>query len=155
MDSIKVFPMTVEDLSEVVEIEENSFAVPWSLNSFLSELIENERAVYLVAKDNLRRVLGYIGMWVVIDEGHITNLAVAPLFRRRGVGKKLLENLIKLSRVNGLERLTLEVRVSNTAAQKLYESFGFVSAGIRPRYYIDNNEDAMIMWNDLSKWHMQ
>lgn len=143
---IAVEPMKIEDLQDVMEIETLSFAVPWSRNSFLYELLENERAFYWVAKETFGRIIGYIGMWVVLDEGHITNVAVHPNFRRRGAGEALMNELIRGSRLNGVSHLTLEVRFSNQAAQQLYTKLGFVEAGIRRRYYADNNEDAIIMW---------
>ena len=139
--------MKLGDVDEVLAIERESFLTPWSRFAFLSELLENERAVYLVARCN-GRVAGYVGMWRVADEGHITNLAVHPAFRRRGVGRTLLGAICDLAEAQRLARMTLEVRVSNINAQRLYESFGFASAGIRPGYYQDNNEDAIIMWRD-------
>ncbi|MGE5554030.1 MAG: ribosomal protein S18-alanine N-acetyltransferase [Betaproteobacteria bacterium] len=140
--------MEVGDVEEVLAIEQASFPTPWSRLAFLSELLENERAVYLVAREE-GKVIGYAGMWRILDEGHITNLAVHPDARRRGVGRRLLDALCNLAVARGLRRLTLEVRVSNVAAQHLYESFGFLPAGVRPGYYQDNNEDALIMWRDL------
>lgn len=146
MVNVRIMLMTMEDLESVIEIEESSFPIPWSRNSFLYELLENERAVYLVAKDTFNRVLGYVGLWIVFDEGHITNLAVHPLYRRQGVAQALLEGLIETVRPKGVQHLTLEVRVSNRPAQQLYEKMGFVHMGIRRKYYLDNNEDAFIMW---------
>lgn len=146
MVDVRILPMTLEDVESVVEIEESSFPVPWSKNSFIYELLENERAVYLVAKDVMERVLGYVGLWVVFEEGHITNLAVHPLYRRQGVARALLEGLIEAVRPLGVQHLTLEVRASNRPAQQLYEKMGFVQVGIRRKYYLDNNEDAFIMW---------
>jgi ribosomal-protein-alanine N-acetyltransferase len=144
--AIKVVPMCVEDLEGIIEIENSSFTTPWSRNSFLHELFENERAVYLVAKDEFDRLVGYIGMWIIFDEGHITNLAVHPNFRRRGVGSRLLKGLIAYGRREGIKYLTLEVRRSNETAQNLYYKHGFVHMGVRRKYYLDNNEDALIMW---------
>lgn len=141
-------PMRVEDVEEVLVIEQVSFATPWSRLAFLSELLENERSVYLVAREE-GRVVGYVGMWRILDEGHITNLAVHPDFRRQGIGRRLLQTLSNLSVARGLRRMTLEVRVSNDPAQRLYASLGFLVAGRRPGYYQDNHEDALIMWCDL------
>ena len=137
--------MRLADLEQVLEIERLSFPTPWSRQSFLHELLENERAVYLVYKE-AGRVYGYIGMWVVLDEGHITNLAVHPAFRRRGTGRSLIVRLEEIARERGVRHLTLEVRKSNLAAQNLYRDLGFVSVGIRRQYYLDNMEDAIIMW---------
>jgi len=88
-------------------------------------------------------------MWIICDEAHITNIAIAPAFRRQGLGRMLLEGLVALARAKQACRMTLEARVSNTAAVRLYEQMDFVSAGIRPGYYSDNNEDALIMWKEL------
>lgn len=143
---INTAPMRVEDLEEVLEIEMSSFPTPWSRNSFLYELLENDRAVYLVAKNEFDKVTGYIGMWVVFDEGHITNLAIHPLYRRQGVARNLLYCLTKIAREKGVKHLTLEVRRSNIPAQDLYQKMGFVHMGVRRKYYLDNNEDALIMW---------
>lgn len=144
--ALKVMPMCVEDLEGVITIENHSFATPWSRNSFLHELLENERAIYLVAKDEFDRLVGYIGMWIIFDEGHITNLAVHPNFRRRGAGSLLLKGLINYGQREGVKYLTLEVRRSNETAQRLYYKYGFVHMGVRRKYYLDNNEDALIMW---------
>ncbi|HEY8344109.1 MAG TPA: ribosomal protein S18-alanine N-acetyltransferase [Bacillota bacterium] len=145
---VRIEPMRLEDLEGILEIEEASFPIPWSRKSFLYELLENERAFYLVAREE-DRVQGYIGMWMILDEGHITNLAVHPRARGRGIGELLLKTLMAESRSRGIDRLTLEVRVSNLVARSLYAKLGFVSAGIRPGYYLDNNEDALIMWRGL------
>lgn len=146
--TVAIEPMRIKDLGEVLEIERLSFPIPWSKRTFLYELLENEQAVYLVAWE-AKKIRGYIGMWMVIDEGHITNLAVHPAYRRRGIGRVLLETLIMESAKRGIHRLTLEVRRSNLGAQALYGRMGFKNAGIRPRYYQDNREDAMIMWKGL------
>ena len=123
-----VTPMRLEDLEGVLAIEEESFPIPWSKASFLYELLENERAFYYVAKAN-QKVLGYIGMWMILDEGHITNLAVAAAYRRRGIGRALLQHLVEASKKLRIRYLTLEVRRSNFAAQLLYEELGFVGPG--------------------------
>lgn len=146
MGQIIVAPMCVEDLEGVLEIENASFSTPWSRNSFLHELLENERAIYLVAKDHLGRVCGYVGMWIIFDEGHITNLAVHPRQRNCGVGSILLNRLTEVCREHNIRFLTLEVRRSNLTAQNLYYKHGFVHMGVRRKYYLDNNEDALIMW---------
>ena len=137
--------MTIADLDAVLGIENQAFATPWSRASFLYELTENTRALYLVAREGVQ-VVGYVGMWVIFEEGHITNLAVDPGFRRLGVATLLLDELAAAAKERGVSRLTLEVRRSNHAAQLLYTKHGFVTTGIRRRYYRDNNEDALIMW---------
>lgn len=145
--AVAVEPMQLMDLPEILVIERLSFPNPWSKQAFLNEL-NNEFALYLVARENLA-VCGYAGMWLIVDEGHITNLAVHPDYRRRGIGRLLLKSLIQAGKKRGLRRLTLEVRKSNLAAQKLYMEFGFATVGVRPRYYLDNHEDALIMWKEL------
>lgn len=145
---VVIDPMRVRDLSEILKIERLSFTTPWSRGAFLSELLENDRAYYLVARSGERPV-GYIGVWIIAGEGHITNVAVHPDFRRSGVGTRLLTAIGDLAREKGATRLTLEVRRSNAGAQRLYVALGFESAGIRRAYYRDNNEDAIIMWKDL------
>lgn len=142
---LQIKPMRLEDLEAVMEIEEKCFILPWSKLSFLHELLDNERAYYYVAVKD-QQILGYIGMWIVLDEGHITNLAVHPSYRRQGVGRALLKNLAFEGKKMGLNYLTLEVRISNLPAQILYKEVGFVEAGVRPGYYQDNREDALIMW---------
>lgn len=142
---LRVAPMTLADLDEVLAVENLSFTTPWSRQSFHYELAENPRALYLVARED-GNLAGYIGMWIVFDEGHITNLAVHPGHRRRGVATLLLDALTAVAKERGVTRLTLEVRRSNVAAQLLYARYGFVCSGVRRHYYRDNNEDALIMW---------
>jgi len=146
---VQIEPMRVRDLDAVLAIERASFPTPWSRYAYLSELLENDRAYYLVARMNDRRVAGYIGIWLIIDEGHITTVAVHPAHRGRGIGGRLLIAAEAIARDRGALRVTLEVRVSNTVAHNLYRKIGYKDAGIRPGYYRDNNEDAIIMWKEL------
>lgn len=145
---LRIDPMRVRDLSSVLDIEKRSFTAPWSRNAFLSELLENDRAYYFAARVG-ERIVGYIGVWLVAGEGHITNVAVHPDFRNRGIGRRLLHAVADMVKERGGNRLTLEVRRSNRVAHSLYRSLGFMDAGIRKGYYRDNNEDAIIMWRDL------
>ncbi|MGL5346704.1 MAG: ribosomal protein S18-alanine N-acetyltransferase [Peptostreptococcaceae bacterium] len=139
--------MTSEDIGGVFEVEKNCFEHYWSKDSFTKEL-KNDVARYLVAKiDN--KVVGYVGIWFVVDEGHITNVAVHSDYRGLKIGDKLIKELVDLCKKNNIVSMTLEVRVSNIVAQNLYKKYGFKLAGIRKEYYSDNKEDAMIMWNDL------
>lgn len=147
--NIVINRMLESDLPRVMKIERKSFADPWSLNSFRRELNDNPYALYLSAYLD-EKLIAYIGGWLVTDELHITNLAVDPAYRRQGVAGKLLAELIDLAKKQGIVRATLEVRASNTSAIKLYEKNGFSSVGCRPRYYRNNNEDALIMWKELS-----
>ena len=137
--------MVVEDIGEVVVIENLCFSLPWAHDSFLNELHSNKHAHYHVIRQE-NRIVGYAGLWKVLDEGHITNIAVHPENRRAGIGSKLLEHMFKFSIEQEISSLTLEVRKSNISALKLYKKYGFEEAGIRKAYYSDNNEDAVIMW---------
>jgi len=143
--NLKVRLMTVEDIPSILTIEQVSFSNPWSEESFRSELCENKLARYycLLLDD---KVIGYMGSWVFLGEAHITNIAVWPGCRGRGYGEYLMRHVMKEMEENGVFSLTLEVRVSNKEAQNLYQKLGFRPAGIRKRYYSDNQEDAIIMW---------
>ena len=140
--------MTLADVDDVVEIERQSFPIPWSRAAFIDELTRNERALYIVIRDESGTMVGYGGMWLVCDEAHVTNIAVRSDRRRHGVGTAIMVGLMGFAQSKGADRMTLEVRVSNLPAQELYRGLGFVPAGVRPRYYIDNREDALIMWLD-------
>lgn len=146
---VEIEPMRVRDLDAVLAIERVSFPTPWSRYAYLSELLENDQAHYVVARTSDGKVAGYLGMWMIVDEGHITTIAVHPAYRGRGVGRQLLAAAEIIARAHGGARLTLEVRVSNYIAHGLYQKFGYVDVGIRPGYYRDNNEDAIIMWKEL------
>lgn len=141
--------MTIADLDDIMEIEYSSFTLPWTMESFYNELINNKYAVYLVVEDG-GKVVGYCGAWVIIDEAHITNIAILPAWRGRKLGEALLRNLMDLGIKMGIKKMTLEVRVSNYVAQSLYRKLGFKDGGIRRFYYTDNMEDALIMWVELS-----
>lgn len=145
---INFIPMKSEHLNGVTEIENQSFPTPWSKMAFYHELVSNDFAFYVVALEG-DRVVGYAGMWVILDEGHITTLAVHPFYRRQGLGAKLMHELIDEAKRRGCTKMTLEVRPSNHSALELYTKTGFISYGVRPRYYADTGEDAVIMWKDL------
>ena len=136
--------MRREDLDAVTAIEAATFAIPWSRESFRQELERNVAARYLVAEAD-GQVIGYAGAWVILDESHITNIAVAEAYRGRGIGKQLTQALLQYLSNLGACYATLEVRVSNLRAQNLYKALGFVSVGKRKRYYEDNGEDAFLM----------
>lgn len=150
---ITVQPMRLCDIPKIVEIERYAFTTPWSKNAFLSELLENDRAYYLVAQIG-NVVVGYVGVWLIAGEGHITNVAVHPDYRHQGVGRTLMQAIIECARAKKVRRMTLEVRRTNYIAQSLYEQLGFKGAGYRRGYYSDNNEDALIMWKELDPEHM-
>ena len=136
--------MRLKDVDQVSDIEEATIARPWSRDSFRQELTRNAVARSLVAEED-GKILGYAGAWVILDESHITNIAVLEEARGRGIGRKLTSGLLQILSNLGACYATLEVRVSNERAQNLYKSLGFVSVGKRKRYYEDNNEDAFLM----------
>ena len=136
--------MTIADLDAVVAIEEATFPTPWSKDSFRQEIERNVAARYLVAEKD-GQVIGYAGAWVILDESHITNIAIAEVQRGNGYGRVLTQALMQYLANLGAEYATLEVRKSNIRAQNLYKSLGFIQLGVRKRYYEDNQEDALIM----------
>jgi ribosomal-protein-alanine N-acetyltransferase len=147
MDEAIVREMTEEDIRDVCIIERACFAIPWTEEAFQLEIRQNKLARYVVVEVQ-GMIVGHGGMWKIIDEAHITNIAVHPDYRGRGYGNLIVEKLIKIAKKEKVFRMTLEVRKSNTLAQNLYQKYGFKSCGIRPKYYQDNNEDAVIMWRE-------
>jgi ribosomal-protein-alanine N-acetyltransferase len=141
---VVIAPMSLADVPAVHEIERLSFSSPWPEHAFQQELRGNRLARYIVAHAG-DSVVGFAGVWLMVDEAHITTFGVHPDWRQQGIGRQLLLNLAELSVTIGGRRMTLEVRVSNAAAQALYRSFGFEIAGRRHRYYTDDGEDALIM----------
>ena len=139
-----ILPMHVDDLPAVHAIERQSFSTPWPPHAYRAELETNELARYVCAWVG-GRIVGYAGMWVMVDEAHITTFAVDPAWRRRGVADRILVALLDIAEERGARAETLEVRVSNVGARRLYEKFGFRPVGIRPRYYSDDFEDALVM----------
>jgi [ribosomal protein S18]-alanine N-acetyltransferase len=136
--------MTAADIAAVHRIERASFPVPWPDYAFRQELSTNRLAHYLVVRVG-NSTVAYGGMWLMVDEAHITTFAVAPDWRRRGIGGRLLLAMMSLATELGARVATLEVRLSNRPARELYQRFGFRPVGLRPRYYSDNGEDALIM----------
>ena len=137
----KILPLSKENLEGVYKVELSSFSSPWSKQIFINE-INNPLARYFVL-ENENEVIGYAGLWHIIDEGHITNIAIKKDYRGLGLSKLLMKELIKYFNDNSLSFLTLEVRESNTVARSLYESFGFKIIGERKKYY-KNNETAVL-----------
>jgi len=148
VEHMEFIEMGLEHLDGVMIVENLSFTIPWSKESFIEEITNNQFAIYIVTVEN-DVVIGYVGMWKIFDEGHITNVAVHPEFRNNGVGSGLITELLNIAKEQGINALTLEVRRSNIVAQRLYEKFGFREAGVRKRYYADNHEDAVIMWTNF------
>lgn len=146
--NIVIETMKSKDIEEVLEIEKHSFKTPWSRESFITEIEKNDLAQYIVAKID-SKITGYAGMWFILDEAHITNIAVHPDYRGRGIGDKLVKRIIEIVKDNGLNSITLEVRDSNQEAIYLYEKNGFTREGLRRGYYSDTNDDALIMWKKV------
>jgi ribosomal-protein-alanine N-acetyltransferase len=137
-------PMSLDDLEAVHQIELVSFRAPWPPNAYRSELESNRLANYLVARAE-GEIVAYGGMWLMVDEAHITTFAVHPAWRRQGIGERLLLAFIDTAVARHAREATLEVRLSNIAARRLYEKYGFRPVGLRSRYYSDDGEDALIM----------
>lgn len=145
MTDYKAFDMDFCHIDDVLVIEQLSFKTPWSREAFEAELLRNKCARYRVlVKDN--RVIAYGGMWVVLDEAHITNIAVHPEFRGIGLGNAIVEELINEAKRSSISSMTLEVRAGNIPAINLYRKYGFIDAALRKNYYQDTGEDAIIMW---------
>jgi ribosomal-protein-alanine N-acetyltransferase len=142
---IVITPMRRRHLRQVLRIDHAVYPRPWTLGLYLGELATTEGRSYLVARDGTS-VVGYAGLMVIVDDAHVTTVAVAPSHQHRGIGTRLLLVLLRDAIALGAERVTLEVRASNRSAQALYSRFGFAPSGVRKGYYVDNREDAVIMW---------
>ncbi|HIQ97747.1 MAG TPA: ribosomal protein S18-alanine N-acetyltransferase [Candidatus Limivivens merdigallinarum] len=141
---LTVRQMEEADLGSVARIEASIFSKPWSEEGFRDSL-KLPNTVYLVAEQD-GSIAGYIGMLCVLDEGEITNVAVAEGFRRQGIGERLLSSLLQAGRKEGVDSFTLEVRESNSSARRLYRKLGFQEEGIRKNFYEKPTEDAILMW---------
>ena len=148
ISQITIKQMYSDDIEDVVRIEEEAYGEHhWSKSSFYDEM-HNNLAKYYCAKDDNGEMVGYAGTWHILDEGHITTIAVKPEYCRNHIGEALVVKILEDCYNEGIKYLTLEVRVSNEPAIKLYEKYGFNSLGTRKGYYQDNNEDALIMWTE-------
>jgi len=136
-----------DDIDQIIEIERICFSMPWSKASYEKEL-ENKLAYYQCAEES-GELLGYMGMWRILNECHITNVAVLPQYRKMGVATKLINKMIEICKCSEITQMTLEVRETNIPAINLYKKFGFLVAGKRPRYYQAPTEDAIIMWKKI------
>ena len=143
-DEVQIRRMTEEDLDSVERIEKETFPRPWTRDNYLHELTRNVAARYLVAEYE-GNVIGYAGAWIIIDESHITNIAIDARYRGRGYGFQLVHALLQYLSNLGANYTTLEVRESNQAAIRLYTKLGFIKVGRRKKYYEDNQEDALIL----------
>ncbi|WP_226660132.1 ribosomal protein S18-alanine N-acetyltransferase [Pseudalkalibacillus hwajinpoensis] len=148
-DTVSFRSMTIEDIEDVMRIEHATFPTPWSRSAFYNEIVINHFATYLLLEVG-EEIAGYCGVWVIIDEAHITNIALHPDYRGMKLGEALLKKAIHFAKSRGAVKMTLEVRVSNIVAQNLYRKFGFEEGGIRKNYYTDNQEDALVMWVNLN-----
>ncbi len=142
-EELTIRRMVMADVDSVAAVEAATFPHPWPRDAFVSEM-NNVAARYLVAEKG-GRIIGYAGAWVILDESHITNIAVLEGFRAQGIGRALTAGLLQYLSNLGAAYATLEVRKSNLVAQGLYKSLGFMQLGVRKRYYEDNREDALIM----------
>lgn len=149
LQALRLRPMTVEDIDAVYQIDVLSYSLPWSERAYRHELTQNPNArlwvVCLVEENGKERLAGMIVTWLIVDEAHIGTIAVHPDLRRRGIAEALLRHALQDAARLGMLKAYLEVRRSNLAAQALYLKFGFKIVGVRPRYYKDNNEDALLM----------
>ncbi|MCO7128009.1 ribosomal protein S18-alanine N-acetyltransferase [Sporolactobacillus shoreicorticis] len=145
LKSVNIRPMTAEDIDQVMVVEYSAFDVPWSRQAFENEITGNHFASYFVAELD-GRIIGYCGVWVIVDEAHITNLAVLEGYRGFKVGESLLRQVMLHAVSQQARSMSLEVRVSNKIAQNLYRKLGFKNGGIRKNYYSNNGEDALVMW---------
>ena len=146
---VRITPMRRRHLRGVLRIEQQVYPRPWTFGLFLGEVSQRASRVYLVARVG-SEVVGYAGMFRALDDGHITTIAVDPAWQRRGIATRMLLALARAAVDRGCRNLTLEVRMSNSGAQALYQRFGFVPAGVRKGYYPETGEDALVMWaNDI------
>ena len=139
---------TEDDIPRLVEIDRKSFTVPWPEEAFYNDITNNRFAIYLLMEFG-KDIAGYCGMWLVLDEAHVTNVAILPEYRGRKLGGALMEKMMLLAKDSGAKTMTLEVRVGNEVAKSLYKKMGFQEGGIRKNYYTDNQEDALAMWVNL------
>ena len=138
-------PMRLEDIEHVSRLERRCYTLPWSSSAYVTE-VGNPNAYYITAKDAEGTIVGYAGMWVIMDEIHITTIAVDPERRGLKIGERLLLDIIEEGLSRRAARSTLEVREHNTAAHNLYLKYGFEDVAVRKSYYSDNGENAIIMW---------
>lgn len=148
MTELGIRKMVMNDIGQVMDVDRLSFSNPWTEDIFQLEIGKNDQAYYYVMTLD-QKVIGYIGMWVVIDDAQITNIAISPAYRGHKLGEKLFGFACQQALMMGVKHLSLEVRASNRVAQNMYRKFGLVPGGIRKNYYTDNREDAIIMWVNL------
>lgn len=145
IDDVKVRNMNILDIDDVMNVETQCFTIGWSKESFEYEMKENNKALYVIAEYQ-GTLLGYAGLWKILDEGHITNIAVLKDFRKNGIATLMLNTLLDLAQKDSVNSFTLEVKKTNNVAISLYQNLGFEACGVRKGYYKDTNDDAIIMW---------
>jgi ribosomal-protein-alanine N-acetyltransferase len=144
-ERLQIAAMHQEDIPVVIDIESVSFSTSWPANAFSNEIGENKLAHYYVGRVD-GKVVAYGGIWVILEDSHITTIAVHPEYRGRGLGEQMLVHLLDEAMARGASWITLEVRESNEIAQRLYRKYGFTNVSVRRAYYSDNNENAVVMW---------
>ena len=145
---LEIIRASKEHIDGIYETEIDSFSMPWSKEHLRRDMFDNHLSIYIVALYD-GKVVGYAGMWHVVTEGHITNLAVKSEYRGQGIGSMLVRKIIEIADEKDMHGITLECRISNTTAQHLYKKHGFKHEGLRKHYYSDTKEDAVIMWKHL------
>lgn len=145
MTELMIRKGSAADIDAIAALEQECFASPWSRESLYHDLAENQLSTYFVAELQ-GQIVGYVGIWMIMDEGHVNNVAVSPSYRRQHIGSALIAAMLRSTEEAGIKSHTLEVRAGNRAAKGLYENYGFKEAGVRKGYYEDNGEDGIIMW---------
>lgn len=148
MAEFSIREMKEEDIDAVLHIDKTCFSMPWTREIYEQEVTENQFAHYFVIEER-QKIIGYIGIWIVLDDAQVTNIAILPDYRGYGIGENLFGYAVQFMIQQGAIRLSLEVRTSNIIAQKLYKKFGLRKGGVRKNYYPDNGEDAYVMWVNL------
>jgi len=145
LDDLVIRKAEPGDLEQIHHCETTCFEMPWSFSMLYDDIVENPNTLYLVV-EKAGKIIGYGGMWIVLDEAHITNVCILPEYQGRGYAYRLMKELQRCSREQDACSMSLEVRVSNRTALKLYKKCGFSIHGLRKRYYSNNGEDAYVMW---------
>lgn len=148
--TIEIRHMTEEDISNVLIVDQQIFTSSWTEDIFKHEVLDNQYAHYFVVEAD-GEVIGYAGLWIVDNDAQVTNIGLLQKYRGYNIGEKLFGFALQYAMKHGVTRLSLEVRVSNVVAQKMYRKFGLVPGGIRKNYYTDNGEDALVMWVNLDE----
>ncbi len=143
--TLEISAMRTEDIARVLHVESLCFTTPWPRNAFLNELTDNKLAHYYIGRFE-DRIVAYGGLWVILEDAHITTVAVEPMHQHKRFGEQMLIKLIDEAIERGARWITLEVRESNIAAQNLYKKYGFTVVSTRRGYYSDNDENALVMW---------